>query len=131
MHYQFNIIRPAGLKPRPDKYEERVAELCAEYFQSDVAFVLRNNHTTPDIQVTRMQQFWEIKNIKGGGKHTIEDNLRKASKQSRNIIISLLATSKLDSNRVKGKIKSVLATQRMPIDCVLLITKTGKIIDIK
>lgn len=30
MSKNFNIIRPVGLKPKPDKYEERVAELLAE-----------------------------------------------------------------------------------------------------
>lgn len=78
------------MKPRPDKYEERVAELCAEYFKSDVAFVMRGSQTTPDIQVLKTRTYWEIKSIKGKGRHMIENNLRRASKQSKNVIISLL-----------------------------------------
>lgn len=131
MNKNFNIIRPVGLSPRPNKYEERVAEICAKYFQSDIRFIMRGNKTTPDIQIVKTGECWEIKNIKGVGKHTIEDNLRKASKQSPKIIISLLATSKLDSQRVAGKIRSVMATRRMPIDSMLLITKSEKVIDIK
>ena len=127
----FHIIRPVGLKPLPNKYEERIAEICAEWFQSDVAFVMRGSHTTPDIKVIRTNQYWEIKNITGSSKHTIEDNLRKASKQSDKVIISLLNNSKIDANRAKFRIISILKTQRMPISSVLLKSKTQKVIDIK
>lgn len=127
----YKIIRPVNLKPRPTVYEEKVAELCAKHFKSDVSFIVRASCTTPDILVIRTNCFWEIKNIKGSGRHVIEDNLRKASKQSENIIISLLASTKLDSRRVERRIRSVLKTQRMRIKSVLLITRSGKIIDIK
>lgn len=127
----FRIIRPVGLKPLPDKYEEKIAELCANYFQSDITFVLRGNHTTPDIQVMKTGQFWEIKNIKSNGKHAIEDNLRKASKQSDRIIISLLRCSKADATQAESRICHILKTKRMPISRALLVLKTGEIIDIK
>ena len=127
----YNIIRPVGLKPAPDKYEEKVAELCAKWFRSDIAFVLRSGHTTTDIKVLKTGQFWEIKNIKGCGNHTIEDNLRKASKQSQNVIISLLASKKMSSKQAKNRISYVLGTKRMPIKKVLLITKNEQVIDIK
>lgn len=127
----FHIIRPVGLKPKPDKYEERVAEICANLFQSDIEFVIRGNASSPDIRVLKMGQYWEIKNIRSAGKHTIEDNLRKASKQAKNVIISLLKTQSADSRRIESRIRRVLATRRMPIERVILITKTGKAIDIK
>lgn len=127
----FRIIRPIDLRPKPSRYEERVAELCAEWFQSDISFVVRSHHTSPDILVVRTNQFWEIKNIRGCGKHTIEDNLRKASKQSQNIIISLLVSAKMNTRTAEGRIKQVLQAGRMPIKHVLLITKTEKIIDVK
>lgn len=131
MSATFNIIRPSGLKPKPSKYEEKVAEICAGYFQSDIKFVLRGLTTTPDIQIIRTSEFWEIKHIRGRGKHTIEDNLRKASKQSSRVIISLLAAPGADAHRVEGKIRSIIATRRMPIKAVLLITKAGKVVDIR
>lgn len=28
MSRDFDIIRPIGLQPKPDKYEEQVAEIC-------------------------------------------------------------------------------------------------------
>lgn len=131
MKNSYNIIRPIGLRPKPDWREERVAEICAEYFRSDVTFVMRGSSTTPDIQVLRTNEFWEIKNIRGNGKHTIEDNLRKACKQSDRTVVSLLVMPKANSRRIEGKIRSVLANRRMPIKSVLLITKAGKVIDIR
>ena len=127
----YNIIRPVGLKPLPDKYEEKVAELCAKWFCSDIAFVLRSGHTTPDIKVLKTDQFWEIKNIKSDGKHAIEDNLRKANKQANNIIISLLRSPDKDYSRVESRIRYILKSTNVKFAGVLLATKTGKIIDIK
>lgn len=131
MSKQYNIIRPAGLKPMPDKFEEMVAEICALYFKSDVAFVLRGNHTTPDLKVLKTGQFWEIKNIKGNSKHTIEDNLRKADKQSKNVVISLLRASKADVRRTKTRIEYMLSHTKVKFDGVILITKAKEVIDIK
>lgn len=127
----FRIIRPVGLKPKPDKYEECIAEVCANLFQSDIEFVVRGNASTPDIKVLKIGQYWEIKNIRSTGKHAVEDNLRKASKQAKNVIISLLKTQSPDSRRIESRIRHILATKRMPIKRVILITKTGKAIDIK
>lgn len=131
MSKNFNIIRPVGLKPKPDKYEERVAELLAEKFQSDIAFVLRGTRTTPDILVVKTGEYWKIKNIRGSGKHAIEDNLRKASKQSKNVIISLLKPSELTAARVQSRVQHLLKTTNIKLNRVLLVTRSGKIIDIK
>lgn len=71
----FSLIIPVNLKPKPDLREQTVAQLCAQYFQSDIKFVLRGNTTTPDIFVARTGEFWEIKNIRGCGRHAIGYNL--------------------------------------------------------
>ena len=126
----YNIIRPVGLKPMPDRYEECIAEICARYFKSDVLFVLRGNHTTPDIKILATGEYWEIKNIRGGSKHTIEDNLRKASKQSQNVIISLLANTKMNSRQAEARIRYTIQTRRMPLKRVLFVTKSRQVIDI-
>ncbi len=126
----YHVLRPAELRPTPTRYEEKVAEICALHFRSDVMFVVRSGHTTPDLEVVRMKQFWEVKNIRGSSNHTVEDNLRKASKQSENVIISLLS-SKMDTKRTEARIRHILRTKRMPLKRVLLITRTGIVIDIK
>lgn len=127
----YHIIRPVGLKPMPDKYEEKVAELCAKWLRSDVAFVLRSGRTTPDLKVLKTNQFWEIKNIKSDGKHAIEDNLRKANKQADNLVVSLLRSSTRDYTRAESRIRHMLKYTNVKFSRVLLITKSGKVIDIK
>ena len=126
----YNIIRPVNLKPKPDKYEELVAELCAKYFCSDIAFVIRSSTKTPDITVLKTGQNWEIKNLRGNGRHTIEDNLRKASKQSKNIIVSLLR-SPMNARQAEARIKHALNTANYGLKHVALVTKSGKIIMIR
>ncbi len=125
---QYNLIIPIGLKPEPDKYEKTIARLCAEKFQSDILFVLRGTSTTPDIQVVKTRQFWEIKNIEGNSKNTIEDNLKRASKQADNVIISLLRT-KMTPQQAEVRIRFYLKRARKNLRHVVLITKQGKFID--
>ncbi len=127
----YHFIIPINLKPQPNKYEKVVAKLCAEKFQSDILFIKQGISTTPDIQVIKTKQFWEIKNIKGNGKHTIEDNLRRASHQSQNVIISLLKSPNITTRQVESRIRYVLKTSNLQIKHVILITKDEKAIDIK
>ncbi len=75
----YRLIIPISLKPRSDKYEKAVAQLCAEKFQSGILFIKRGTSTTPDIQVARTKQLWEIKNIRGNSDRTIEDSQSKPS----------------------------------------------------
>lgn len=128
---EFKIIRPVGMKPKPDKYEEKVAELLAVKFQSDVAFVLRGSNTTPDVFVVKTKKYWEIKNIRGDGRHAVENNMRQASKQAKNLVISLLKPSKIETTRTESRIRFVLKTTNIKLEHVLLVTKTGKVIDIR
>lgn len=93
--------------------------------------MLRGTRTTPDVLVVRTGEHWEIKNIRGSGRHAIEDNLRKASKQSKNVIISLLKPSELTAARVQSRVQHLLKTTNIKLNRVLLVTRSGKIIDIK
>lgn len=126
---EFKIITPVDLNPYPDKFEETVARILARKFQSDVSFVQPTfSLHTPDLQIIRTGEFWEIKNIRGNGKNTIEDNLKKATKQSENIVISLLRT-KMSPTQATARIRYNLNRSHGKIKRVILITKTGKVID--
>lgn len=125
---QFNVLIPITVKPHPDKYEEKVARILAQKFQSDILFVPRRANRTPDIQIVRTKQYWEIKNIRGNSKKTIEDNLRKAAKQSDRVVISLLRT-KMTATQASSRIKHYLSQARGNIKHVILITKKDKCID--
>lgn len=127
----YAIIVPPDLKPRPDKYEMMAAEICAPYFHSDMEFVLRGSRTTPDIRVLKTGQAWEIKSIRGNSKYTIRDNLKKASRQSNCVIISLLKPTTMTPTQAEARIRHFLATTKTKIQRVLLITKQKKVIDIE
>lgn len=109
-------------------YEVTVARILAEKFRSDVIFIERSAIRTPDVQVIKTKQFWEFKNIKGNGKMTIEDNLRKASKQSDNIVVSLLR-SKMSAKQACSGIWWFLEHAHVNVKRVILVTKDRKTID--
>ncbi|MCL2869555.1 hypothetical protein FWF48_01985 [Candidatus Saccharibacteria bacterium] len=127
---EYNVIKPVGLKPRPDKYEESIAELMAKYFKSDVRFIKRASTTTPDVVVLRYNQQWEIKNIRGNSKRTIQNNLRTADNQSENIIIGLSRT-KMTTKQAEGRINEFLRTGSVKIRRILLVTKKQIVLVIK
>ena len=126
----YEIILPSGMQLQPDKYELHVAKVLAEYFKSDVRFIPKSNRPTPDILVVSTGDEWEIKNIRGNGKHTIEDNLREASRQSKNVVISLLKPTKMDTQRAVSRIDFFLGHGHRTLRRVILVTKQGKVIDI-
>lgn len=126
---QFKVIIPVDMKPYPDSYEEKVARILARKFQSDMLFVPPTYSLhTPDLQVVNTGKFWEIKNIRGNGKNTIEDNLKKAAKQSSNVVVSLLR-SKMTSTQAAARIRYFLSRPHGNIKNIILVTKGGKTID--
>lgn len=128
---QYNVITPVGMKPKPDDNEQTIAELMATHFKSDIKFVLRTNvATTPDILVVRYKQRWEIKNIKGNGKRTMQNNLRAADDQSQNIIICLLET-KMTQQQALGRIRQFYGAGPVKIKKLLLVTKEQKVLVVK
>lgn len=124
----FEVIVPTSIKPFPDKYEMSVARILAQKFQSDVRFIERGLIKTPDVQVVLTREYWEIKNIKGNGKLTVEDNLRKASKQADNVVISLLRSA-MTQEKASSYIRWYLKHARANIKHIILVTKRGKAID--
>jgi len=122
------IIISAKLKPRPLQEEIEVAYVLVEYFHCDVEFVERNNNKTPDYKIRN--KYWELKTPRGDGRRTIDNILRDATKQSRNIVLNL-QFCKMDQRRVIGKVERYLAVNHSGIDKILVITKTRKVVDIK
>ena len=84
-------------------------------------------HTkTPDAKING--KYWEIKSPRKNGKYTIQHMMQTASKQSINLIIDLRRTTAPvrslslinHESRLRSKLKNVI-----------VITKEGKIVDIK
>ena len=127
--HKYNIIIPSNLKPKPEFFEIITAELMAEYLQDDIKFILRGHTTTPDILAMKLNQVWEIKNIRGNNKNTIARNLKWIYRQSENVIITLFRskmTAREAVSQIRRKISSATKIKR-----IVLITKTKKIIVIK
>ena len=108
--------------------EVTVARILANYFHTDVFLVHRQaNAKTPDLKIGN--QYWEIKSPIGASRRTIENNLRKASRQSSNVIIDLhriRVSNDRAIRRAKDSVKKVSV-----IDKALVIDKNFKVIRLK
>jgi len=126
---RYEIITPPDVIPSPDEYEMTEARLFADNFRSDVRFIKRSSHQTPDLVVVKTNVHWEIKTIVGNSKRTIQNNLRKADGQSENIVISLIRTE-MTLSQAKGRIGVELKKANL-IKRLIIITKTHKVVVIK
>ena len=82
---------------------------------------------TPDVEILRIE--WEIKSPLGRSKHTIENQLKRASKQSPYVIIDA-RRCKLHIAKVRNELKYHGAIKKH-IERILLITKAGQVEEIK
>lgn len=126
----YRLLIPVGLKPKPTNDEIAVAETLAEYFRSDIEFILRGVGHTPDIQIINLRQYWEIKSIRGNGPRTIANVLREAQHQSGNVAISLFRTS-MSAQQACGRVRQYLREGRTRVKRILVITKSKKVIVLK
>ena len=101
------------------------AEILLDYFDSNIEFIPSgSNSCSPDLLITRLRQRWEIKIPRGNSKNTIHHALEDISRQSENVVISLLRTKMLPRaaiGRLKGELKFPNRIRRL-----ILITKQGK-----
>lgn len=118
------VFTAPGRKPWP--HERRVADLLA-LAGHYVEFLPESHVHTADVKIDGIE--YEIKSPKSATANSLEHSLKKALKQSSNLVI--------DSSRLKGvrddKIRRFLVSQvrsRKQIKRMLFVTKTGKIIDI-
>jgi hypothetical protein len=123
------IIIPCGVIP--EKHELETASFFAQ-LGKDVTFLVPSYAKgiySPDVQIDGRR--WEIKSPCGSSKRTIENNFRKAQKQSGNIIFDLRRI-RLDENAAITKIKRELSLQRSGrIRRIIIITKNNKLLDMK
>lgn len=127
----YRVIIPIGILPPPNQDELYIAQLAAEYFQSDILFVKRSmTSPTPDLYVIEIHQYWEIKTIRGNSKRTIENALRNARRQSANIILSIV-NSKMTLSQASGRVQECTRRGRLRAKRILIVSKTTKkLIDI-
>ncbi|MBQ3353162.1 hypothetical protein IJG89_02350 [Candidatus Saccharibacteria bacterium] len=118
------IVIPAGRKPWP--HELRVASILALGGHS-IVFLRESNVRTPDILLDGVA--YEIKSPKSSTANSLEHLLKKALKQSPNIIIDTSRMKNVRDDSIR-KFLIVQAKSRRQIKKLMMITKQGQIIDI-
>ena len=117
-------------KSEPRPHEKKVAQIIADYFKSDIIFLRRISSKTPDLYILKTNIRWELKSPQGGGKHTIQNNLRATNGQSENVILDL-SRAKLSDRQGISRTKEFIRKEHSRIKHLKLLTKDGHIIDIK
>lgn len=111
----------------PEEHEKEIAKILNKYGKN-VEFLIpveAKYAKTPDITMDGM--FWEIKAPNGSSNRTIENNLRCALKQSKNIIIDLRRI-KIDETKAINQIKEKFIKVKT-IKKIIIIKKNSKILD--
>jgi hypothetical protein len=114
----------------PAEHEVEAAWILARHFNCTVEFLIPVDdykRTTPDIVMLGI--LWEVKAPKGTSrKYTIKDQFKRASKQSKNIIIDGRRT-KLSDDFIENAIRYELKT-RHQIKRLLFINKSARVVEI-
>ncbi|MDR1016012.1 MAG: hypothetical protein LBL67_00885 [Coriobacteriales bacterium] len=122
------LIIHININPYPQQHEIHAAAMLAEYFDCDVQFIQRKiNAKTLDLLIKGIR--WEIKSPKGNAKNTIDNNLRKANRQSQYVVIDLSRT-KMRAYQAKARINAFLREGSTKFKRILLINKSGKVLEI-
>ncbi len=125
---RYKVVIETGIIDRPQDHEMKAALIIAnEYFKSDIIFLRQSTYSTPDIDVNGEK--WEIKSPLGQGKKTIENNLRAARKQSRNLIVDF-SRMKLHQTKAITNIRFYLKNTPDQFNKIVIITKSKRIIEI-
>ncbi len=121
------IIIPTNINPRPERFEIEAASIIAEYLGADAVFIAREGGKTPDVEINGTE--WEIKSPLGRGKHTIETQLRRASKQASHVILDA-RRCKLHIAKIRHQLRHHGAIKKHILR-IVLITKTDSVEEIK
>jgi len=124
------VIIPTNLPNPPETHEVESAWILAKHYGHIVEFlkpVDDYKRKTPDFSMSGV--LWEIKSPEGNSKATIGRILKRASKQSRNIVIDCCRTIMPDETITKA-LRFELS-KRQQIKRVVLITKNKEIVEIQ
>jgi hypothetical protein len=124
---KYKIVVEANIGDPPKSHEFAVATVMAKHFKSDVVFIRPANFRTPDFEVNGIK--WELKSPMGSSARTIENNMRTARKQSKNLVIDL-SRIKLHQRRALSRVNFFLSKPNQ-FEKVFVITKTRKVIEIR
>lgn len=106
-------------------HEQNVARTLVKTGE-DVQFLPTSIHHTADIAFRGLE--WEIKSPIGNSSRTIENNLRNALKQSRNVIINLGRIKQSEDKCIKEIRRQAKLLHQ--IKRIIIITKNNQIIEL-
>ena len=102
--------------------------LLLEHFDSDIVCICPGSGKTPDLKING--EGWELKSPQGDGAKTIENILKKAVKQSPNVILDF-SRIKMNGNQAMSRTKYYLRNNKHGIKKLIVITKSRKVLDFK
>ena len=122
--YRRKVVVPANANPWP--HELRVAKILALAGYA-VEFIPETNTKTADILLDGIE--FEIKSPKSANANSLEHILKKAVKQSCNIIIDTSRMKNVRDDNTRRFLINQVGIRRQ-INNLIMITKQGQIIDI-
>jgi len=124
------VIIPGSHPNPPEQHEVDVAFILARHFRCAVEFLVPvDDYKRKSADVLLHDVEWEIKCPKGNSKSTIRNQFRRASRQSKNIIVDTRRT-KLKYSDIEESVLFELKN-RPYIRKIILIDKSEKIIEIQ
>jgi len=127
--YNSKVVTPTNLNNPPEDNEIQIAQIIANHYNAKVEFLRPIDdykRKTPDVVING--QLWEIKSPTGKARGSIERQLKRALKQSRNVIIDA-RRSLLSDSVIELELKRQ-CTIRRSIRKLVLITKAEIVIEI-
>ena len=122
------IIFEGQSRRQPRFHEVNAILLLLDYFNTDITCINPGTGKTPDLKINDIE--WELKSPQGNGVKTIENILKKAAKQSKNIILDF-SRIKMNGNQALYRTKYYLHNNKHGIKRLIIITKNHKVIDFK
>ena len=124
------VIIPVGHPNPPEPHEVDAAYILARHYQSTVEFLIPvDDYKRKSADIVMLGVVWEIKCPTGVSKSTIRNQFRRASRQSKCIIIDTRRT-KLEKESIEKETLYQIK-ERPYIKKVILIDKFEKIIEIQ
>ncbi|MBQ8156352.1 hypothetical protein IJ101_01015 [Candidatus Saccharibacteria bacterium] len=107
-------------------HEVNAILLLLDFFDTDITCINPGSGKTPDLRIKNIE--WELKSPQGDGAKTIENIIRKAAKQSKNIVLDF-SRIKMNGNQALSRTKYYLKNNKHGIKRLIIITKNHKVID--
>ena len=127
-HMSNKIIFEGKSRKQLRFHEINAILLLLDYFDTDITCINPGAGKSPDLRIKNIE--WELKSPQGNGVKTIENILKKATKQSKNIVLDF-SRIKMNNNQALSRTKYYLRNNRHGIRRLIVITKNHKIIDLK